>query len=454
MRLRLPLLALCLLLAPACSSDEGEEGASDETTEEGAEGEDGEDGEEEEDEEYVPDPRTLVDVKASVIGSVADHVVSSGAVESEAQADLVPEASGTVTAIHVEEGDLVRRGKVLAVIDNASLDASLARAQAELATAERTLSETRTLHGQGAVSDRDLDEAEAAVTAARTSLTEASKTQGQTRLVTPIDGTVAVRELRYGEVAGGARAFQIVDLTRLQVVVSLPERDLPRLAVGQAATLSSVYDEALAVPGVIQRIAPTIDPTTGTVKVTVALQQDELLLRPGQYVSVRIEVDRHDEVLTVSRRAIVYEEGRPHVFRVAIEEEPEEEKPDEEEGEDEEREEPGFLAKLFGGGEGEGGDTAEEEEEIPGPYRIARKIEIELGYVDQEVAEVMEGLELGDEVVVRGHMALRDGARVRYTEDPKLGDDPDDPEDADADAEDGEKAEKAQDGEEQAEAAG
>ncbi len=114
---------------------------------------DGEWGEDEP--ERVEDPRALVEAAPLVRGSVADVLASNGSVESEAMATLMPEATGTVVAIHAEEGDKVRRGQVLAVIENASLDAGLARAEAEAAKAEAEVARVERLHDAGAVSDRD-----------------------------------------------------------------------------------------------------------------------------------------------------------------------------------------------------------------------------------------------------------------------------------------------------------
>jgi len=367
---------------------------------------------EEEAEDKPLDPRTLVEQAPATLGSVGDFLISNGTVESEVQADLVPETTGTVVAIRAEEGDVVRRGQVLAIIDNATLDAALARAEAELTKAKAELDKIRSLHAQGVVSDRDLQDAEYAEATARTALQEARATQGHTRLVSPINGTVATRQLEYGEVAGGQLAFQVVDLTRLRVVLQLPERDIGRLQVGQTAWLTSVYDEETAVPGHVERIAPTVDPLSGTVRVTVTLDEPEAgVLRPGQYVSVRIEVGRHDDVLTVAYAAVFYEEGRPMVFRVRIEE-PVEDEEDEEDEEDQ----PGWFASLF-----EDEAQAEEPEtEIPGPYRIARKVPVELGFTDRDLAEIASGLEADDEIVTVGHKNLRDEGRVRYTEDPKM----------------------------------
>jgi len=402
----LALAAALLLTAGAAGCNIQVDGDAEQSDEEG-----------EDEKKFRPDPRTLIEVDAVARGAVSDFLVSSGAVESELQADLTPETSGTVVKILAEEGDVVRAGQVLAIISNPNLNAGLARAQAELGRAQAELAQVQSLHGQGAISERELETAQHAVITARTGLTEAAGTQGMTRIASPIDGTVSVRELRYGEVAGGRRAFQVVDLDRLRVVVRLPERDLARLVVGMPAKLASVYAEDDTVDGEVVRISPTVDPATGTVRVTVALDREQTRLRPGQYVSVRVEVGRHEDVVVIPRKALLYEEGAPIAFRVAIEEEPEEDEAEEKEEKKKKR--------GWGGGRGDGEDEVDDDE-LPGPYRIARKITLETGFIDQDLVEITAGLAVDDAVVTTGHAALRDGARVRLPGDPRLGDEAED----------------------------
>ena len=361
----------------------------------------------------ITDPRPLVQVESLGSGAVADLLISNGVVESEAQADLVPEATGTVVAIKAEEGDQVRRGQVLAILENVSLDAGLARAEAELARAQAELERVNGLHGKGAVSDRELQEAKYAERSAVVALKEARGTQGHTRIVSPIDGTVSIRELQYGEVAGGQRAFQVVDLSRLRVVIKLPERDLVRLKVGQEASLVSLYDEDTRVPGHVTRISPTVDAQTGTVRVTVSLDDPGQVLRPGQFVSVRIEVDRHDDVLVLPRRAVFYEEGDPTVFVVTTDPAVCEAK--KEEAAEDEEEKP----KKKGWGKGNE-EAAPPEIEIPGPCRIAHKTPVVLGFEGEDDVEMLEGPGEAAQVIVVGQTGLRDETRVRFADDPKV----------------------------------
>lgn len=370
-----------------------------------------------------PDPRTLVEVATVTLGAVGDHLVGSATVESEAQASLVPETQGVVTGIFVEEGDRVTKGQLLAVLASPALEGGYERAAAELERATREAEIAERLYAQGALARAELDAARQALRTARLAADEASRTRGFTRLESPIAGTVAQKNLRYGEVAGGQPAFVIVDLDRLRVVVNLPERDLARVRPGLPATLVSAYDETLTATGKVLRVAPVIDSASGTFRVTVAVDPGQATLRPGQFVSTRIEVDRHENVLTVPRRALVWEEGKAYVYLVR------ELTPEELEKETEAAKKEARMARKGGGPGGGGGFSfafgGEDEEErkptmLPGPQRKAVRVAVEVGYQDGELAEVKSGVKAGDPVVVVGTEALRDGARVRLPEDPTV----------------------------------
>ncbi len=361
------------------------------------------------------DPRILVESEAAALGSVGDHVVASATVESEGQAVLIPEASGIVTAVYAEDGDTVTRGQLLAVIASPTLDAAYSRAAEELARAEAEAEAAQRLFDQGAISRSELDTALRARTAAKTAHGEASETRGFTRLESPIDGVVASRQIRFGETAGPTPAFTIVDLDRLRVVVALPERDLARVAPGQSAQIVSAYDDAVSGTGRVVRVAPVVDTTTGTVRVTVAIDPGQAKLRPGQFVNVRIEVARHDAVITVPRRGVVWEEGQSFVFTL-VEGPPPKEPADGKPTEAGDDAAPAFWAAWFGGGEAD----KEKELDIPGPWRRAHRVPVKLGFEDGTRAELTEGLAVGAPVITVGHEALRDDARVRLPGDPAM----------------------------------
>ena len=363
--------------------------------------------------ENKPEPVTLVEAIPVTHGQVSDTLIANAIVESESQADIYASATGIVLSVHKDEGDTVARGALLAIIDNIQLDASAERAQAELRRLEEQVESTKRLFAHGAASQRELEELEYQLATAHTNSREAAKTLGQTRLSAPFAGVVAARELRVGELTSSAsRAFQIVDLEHLRVVASLPERDLSRTRAGQSAKLISAYDSDVWALGIVDRIAPVIDPTSGTFRVTIAVEEGQTALRPGQFVSVELVVDEHENVLVVPRPAVVYEDGRAVVYTII--------KAPEEEDTDGDKEPESKAASWWPFATTAAAEDAEAEDE---EKWVAKRIPIDRGLVDSEFVEVLDGLSEGEQVIIVGQSNLRDGARVRTADMAAEGDD-------------------------------
>ena len=392
----------------------------------------------------VADWRILVEATTVSRGSVASELVTHGSLESEAMADITPEAAGVVTEVRAEEGERVARGQVLAVLSSPSLEAGSERAKVELSQARRRFEQSKVLHGTGAISDSEFLEAQDAFEIAKASFNEARGTRGFTRLTSPIDGTVALRNVRLGELAGSAGpAFQVVDLERLRVIVNMSEGDLIHLKEDQTVTLAGTYDRDARATGSVLRVSPVVDQTTGTIRVTIAvdpMSDEGPHLRPGQFVEVRIEVDRHDDVMTIPRKAVQWLDGSPIAWRVI-------DRPESTEGEGGpwgkgegkgkgkgKGEDEGFFAKLFADDEKEEKPKADPWEGVP--RRIVERVNLSIGYTDADWAEIEDGLAEGDLVVTVGGDGIRAEAEVKLPGDPnpkKPKDDDDDDADDDDD---------------------
>lgn len=371
-----------------------------------------EDGEEEEGDAKPPTPATVVEWVPVVRGEVADVLSASAVIEAEASADLMPAASGMVVQVLKDVGDPVSKGQVLAILDNTSLDASAERARAEVRHLEARLAEMQQLQASGAVSAREVADVDYQLRTARTTLREATAGYGETRITAPFNGVVAAREIKVGEQVGSAaRAFQVVDLSVLRVTAALPERDVSRVRLGQHATLIGAYDTAQTARATVTRLSPVIDAGTGTFQVTLTLDDAAHSLRPGQFVSVELEVARRTDVWVVPRASVLYDNGVPVVYVRA--DAPPEEEDKEEEGDAKDDEAKPDEAKDDEAKEDEAKDDEAKPEEPVGPQYVARRVLVELGLTDTEFAEITSGLNEGDLVITIGHHSLKDGARIR-----------------------------------------
>jgi membrane fusion protein (multidrug efflux system) len=338
--------ACLLLLAPGCRGERPGAGAADAGEEEGA----------------------PVEVVRAARGTVSDAIPATGTISARTEVMLTVQIPGTVGAVRVEEGAEVRAGDTLARIDRPTASTELAKARAGADKARRDAKDAEAAATRGVVPERELKEAQFVARQAQLDLRRLEKEQALARIESPMDGVVVARELEPGQpVATGAPAFRVADLGALEVELRIPERHLPSLREGMPVEVESAGAGAGAVRGRVARVAPTVDPRTGTVKVTVDLGDgrtpDGARLRPGMFVRARVVVDTHENAVLVPKRAVLYENDRPVIFRVVE----------------------GRAERIFA----------------------------ELGYDDRSRVEVGPPVAMGDAIIVFGHSGLKDQALVR-----------------------------------------
>jgi HlyD family secretion protein len=198
--------------------------------------------------------------------------------------------TGVVTSVEVQEGDLVEAGDVLVTLDTAILASRVKEAEANLAVAQTQVDYLRRVK----TANDHIEKAIAEVDRAQAILDSARATLAQAELSAPIGGTVVRVDASAGEtVTPGQVIIEIGDLTHMRIeTTDLSERDVPRIKVGQKA---SVYIEAL--DREINGTVVEIDQQAGTVggdvvfKVTIELDEQPQDLRWGMSAEVRIQVD-------------------------------------------------------------------------------------------------------------------------------------------------------------------
>jgi len=140
----------------------------------------------------------------------------------------------------------------------------------------------------------------------------------------------------------------------------------------------------------------------------VAVNGNTSTLRPGQFVKVRVEVARHDDVIAIPKGAVIWQDGAPIAWRI-VDKDPEEE--DKNSGK---KDEPSFFEKWFA-------DETEDDKAEPWaevPRRQAEKTALTLGFMDSDRAEITAGLSLGDLIVSVGGEHIRQGAEIKLPGDP------------------------------------
>lgn len=391
MKLRFPLLYLSALLVLAlalagCGGSNGSEAeASDadsaaaDSTGAAARPENGDDGEEEDD----PIP---VDVAVLERGSIEAVLRASANIEAESEVMVRAEAARRVTELLVEEGDPVRKGQVLLRLQDEEQRNALAKAQSQLDKNQREYERQQALADQELSSDQALLDAKYAFDQASIALEAAERDLGYATVRAPISGTVTRRLVNLADqVQIGQELFEIIDFESLVARIYIPEKNLREIATGQTARVTARAVSEKPFPASVIRIAPVVDPRTGTVKVTVGVG-DQPGLRPGLFADVELVTRTLDQALLVPKRALVYDNDQTFVFRI-------------------------------------------------GDERRVDRLLVEPVLADRDFVVPGDGLAAGDSIVIAGQTGLKTGVKVRLVgEEPPKKQDEDDAKTASAES--------------------
>ncbi len=239
----------------------------------------------------IPPRRVPVRVSPAVADGVRDVLDLPGRVEAIYAATLGAERAGRIVDIAADRGAQVRAGAVLARVERAVWDARRQQAEVELREAERDLARREALAQAGSIAAYELDAARARVDRARATLAEAAEYVRQCTLLAPADGEITDRFVELGEhVAEGQPIMRVVDVSKVRVIVDVPERRVRDVLVG--VTVRVIADDVLqhATTAVVEIVSVEADPRSRTFRGEIRLDNPGRRLRAGQIV--RVEVDR------------------------------------------------------------------------------------------------------------------------------------------------------------------
>jgi len=262
----------------------------------------------------------VVPVKKS---SGADALVLPGTVEAFADASIYARTNGYLKRWMVDIGARVKAGDMLAEIDTPEIDQQLRQAEADLKTAQanETLAKStaerwKALLETQAVSQQDTDQ-KLGDYAAKKALTESAManlqrlrdTQGFQRVVAPFAGTVTARHTDVGQLVsstGGAELFHMADTRHLRVYVQVPQAYAPAAKPGLEADLVFSERPGKLYHAAVSAISDSLDTTTRTRQVQLALDNASGELYPGAYVEVHFKLALAGESLRVPANALMF----------------------------------------------------------------------------------------------------------------------------------------------------
>jgi RND family efflux transporter MFP subunit len=257
-------------------------------------------------------------IKSEVLRSseVDEYFETTGTVRAKTSSVIASRMMGTVTSLRVREGDRVRAGQLLMMLDDSDVVQRVKAAEKGLEGAKQnqslsdiTYQRYKKLYDEKALAGQELDQietqkkvAEIEYERAKAMLAEARVYQGFTRITSPVSGVVTEKKIESGSMAvPGMALLTVEDNSAFRVDVNADEKLAGRLKAGMAVT---VFIESLdrELAGKVAEIVPSIDPRTRSFIVKIAISDKDL--KNGYYARVSIPVGKK-QALLVPKKAVV-----------------------------------------------------------------------------------------------------------------------------------------------------
>ncbi len=308
-----------------------------------------------------PMPVEVAQVKAQ---SVEDKFEAVGTIEAMEAITVVSEIDASVSSLPFQEGTFIKRGGLIAQLDDSQPAAELSRSEALHAQSHTNYERVKSIVEQKAGSPQDLDDAAVALKVADANLALAKARFSKTRIVAPFEGIMGARKVSVGTFLRIGQAItELANIDEIRVNFSAPERLLSQLTRGAEVAVSATAYQGYEVKGKIIAIEPILDPGTRSARVVARVSNRGRKFRPGMSANISAVLSKRPNAITIPNEAVFAAGNQSFVYVIR-------------------------------------------------PDSTATRVAVTLGTRLADVVEVVQGLQPGTMVVRAGHQKLFEGARV------------------------------------------
>lgn len=309
-------------------------------------------------------PAMPVETHTVTAQALMRELVAVGSIRSDESVTVRSEIAGRIVRIGFDEGRAVAAGQLLFALDDSVHRAEFEQARANHALARRNFDRATELLRRSLVSQAERDQAAATFEAAAATLALAQARLDKTRIVAPFAGVTGLRLVSPGDYIGaGQDLVNLEAMQKVKVDFRVDESASPTLRIDQPLEVEVDAYPGERFDGEVYAIDPRVADATRSIALRAHLPNPDGRLRPGQFARVRLAIGQKDDAIVVPEQAVFPRGERQFVYVV------------------------------------ENG--------------TARQREVRIGQRAPGSAEVLDGLSVGDTVVVAGQQRLADGAPVR-----------------------------------------
>jgi membrane fusion protein (multidrug efflux system) len=292
---------------------------------------------------------------------ISENVNTTGTLIPDEEVDLTFETSGKVTHIYFKEGSLVKKGQVLAKVNDLPLQAQLKKLTAQLPLAENRVFRQKSLLEKDAVSQESFEQVTTELEQLKAEVELVKSQIEQTELKAPFDGYIGLRSASEGSyVTTGIHIARLTKISPMKVNFSIPERYASLIRPGMDVKFSS--DNSQTEKAEVYALEATIDQNTHTRDVRAQFPNANRKWMPGTYVSIEIPLKSIQNAISIPSQSLVPEMGIDKVY-------------------------------LYKNGQ-------------------AQPATVKIGIRTDARIQVVEGLNIGDTLITSGTLQLRTGSKV------------------------------------------
>lgn len=260
-------------------------------------------------------PFIPVNMMKATATPMTNTVNAVGALIAEDSVVLRPEIDGRIDKLLFKEGQPVKKGAVLVVLDSAAQRARVAAAEAEVKLAESRFRRSEELVAQNFISRQALDEARANLDILRARLRQEQVALDKTVIRAPFAGVVGLRQVSPGAYVGkGDDLVRLDALGTLKLEVPVPESLLSLVRIGQPISLTTDALPGKVFSGNVHVIDPVVDPVSRNVRVRARIANPAGLLKPGMFARATADLGGNTRAILLPEQVIVPRPDGHYVF--------------------------------------------------------------------------------------------------------------------------------------------
>ncbi|MFT5789392.1 MAG: membrane fusion protein (multidrug efflux system) [Shewanella sp.] len=311
-------------------------------------------------------PTPNVVVAKAAIQPIRDEVEALGTSKANESITVTPKVTEVVTKVNFEDGDLVEKGRLIVQLQDSEQRARVTVAKVKVQDHQRELDRIQSLVTSQTIAELERDRLQTLIDTAKAELAQSQSALTDRRITAPFSGALGLRQVSVGAlVTPGDPITTLDDISVIKLDFSVPERFLQSLAIGKIVEATAVAFDGEMFIGKVLSIDSRINPRTRTVIVRAEIPNPKLRLLPGMLMKVKL-IKQSREALILPESAIIPIQDRHYVYLVNDE-------------------------------------------------GVIEQKQVSLGLRKRGWVEILDGVELDQQVVIRGILKVRPGDSVKVT---------------------------------------